>query len=97
MAKFEYDVYTVAWGHGAATTTIVEELNKRGDDGWELVGTTRDESPNDKHDEEVVMFVFKRAKRKDKAAKAAKKQAKQAKKAQKKAKKAAKATPDAAE
>ncbi|HEY4181288.1 MAG TPA: hypothetical protein VGM90_30795 [Kofleriaceae bacterium] len=92
MAKFEYDVYTVSWGHGAATTTIVEELNKRGEDGWELVGTTRDESPDDKHDEEVVMFVFKRAKRKDKAAK---KQKKLAKKEQKKAKKASK-TPKSA-
>ena len=66
MAKFEYEIYTVAWGHGAATQPIVDELNKRGDDGWELVGTTRDESPDDDHADEVVMFVFKREKKKDK-------------------------------
>lgn len=66
MAKFEYEIYTVAWGHGSATQPIVDELNKRGDDGWELVATTRDESPDDDHDDEVVMFVFKREKKKDK-------------------------------
>ncbi len=66
MAKFEYDIYTVTWGHGGATDTIVKELNERGSDGWELVATTRDESPDDKHDEEVVMFVFKRDKKKNK-------------------------------
>jgi hypothetical protein len=66
MAKFEYEIYTVAWGHGAQTQPIVDELNKRGEDGWELVGTTRDESPDDDHDDEVVMFVFKREKKKDK-------------------------------
>lgn len=66
MAKFEYDLYTVSWGHGANTDAIRDELNKRGDDGWDLVATTRDESPNDKHDEEVVMFVFKREKKKNK-------------------------------
>ena len=62
MTKFEYDIYTVAWGHGAATESIKAELNRRGSEGWELVATTRDESPADDHDDEVVMFVFKRAK-----------------------------------
>ena len=66
MAKFEYDIYTVSWGHGAATDAICKELNKRGDDGWEIVATTRDESPEDKHEEEIVMFVFKRSKKKNK-------------------------------
>ena len=60
MAAFEYDIYTVAWGHGGETDPIKAELNKRGADGWELTGMTRDESPEDDHDEEVVMFVFKR-------------------------------------
>jgi len=60
--KFEYDIFTVAWGHGASTDPIKAELNRRGAEGWELVATTRDESPADEHDEEVVMFVFKRAK-----------------------------------
>lgn len=69
MAKFEYDIYTVSWGHGAATDSIRDELNKRGGDGWDLVATTRDESPDDKHDEEIVMFVFKREKKKDKGKK----------------------------
>lgn len=59
---FEYDIYTAAWGHGMSTTKILEELNTRGAKGWELVGMTRDESPEDDHDDEVVMFVFKRAK-----------------------------------
>ncbi len=62
--KFEYDIYTAAWGHGEATNKIKKELNKRGGSGWELVGMTRDESPTDEHDEEVVMFVFKRNKKK---------------------------------
>lgn len=62
MTKFEYQIFTTAWGHGGDTTKITNELNKRGAEGWELVATTRDESPDDKHDEEVVMFVFKRAK-----------------------------------
>jgi hypothetical protein len=66
MAKFEYDIYTVSWGHGAATEDIRKELNKRGDEGWEIVATTRDESPEDKHEEEIVMFVFKRSKKKNK-------------------------------
>ena len=60
MAKFEYDVFTAAWGHGAATDGIKQELNKRGAQGWELVGMTRDESPQDDHDDEVILFVFKR-------------------------------------
>ncbi len=60
--KFEYNIYTVAWGHGQTTDKINAELNKRGAEGWELVGMTRDESPEDEHDEEVVMFVFKRGK-----------------------------------
>ncbi|HEY5927392.1 MAG TPA: DUF4177 domain-containing protein [Kofleriaceae bacterium] len=60
--KFEYDIFTVAWGHGASTDGIRNELNRRGAEGWELVATTRDESPADDHDEEVVMFVFKRVK-----------------------------------
>lgn len=60
--QFEYDIYTVAWGHGASTDAIRTELNRRGAEGWELVTTTRDESPEDEHDDEVVMFVFKRVK-----------------------------------
>ena len=62
MAKWEYSCYTQAWGHGQDTKGIVAELNKRGAEGWELVGMTRDESPDDDHDEEVVLFVFKREK-----------------------------------
>jgi Domain of unknown function (DUF4177) len=62
MAKFEYDLYATAWGHGDGTDKIKKELNKRGAEGWELVATTRDESPEDDHDEEVVLFVFKREK-----------------------------------
>ena len=62
MATFEYNIYTTAWGHGQATDGILGELNKRGAEGWDLVGMTRDESPEDDHDEEVVMFVFKRQK-----------------------------------
>jgi hypothetical protein len=64
--KYEYDIYTVSWGHGGATAPILKELNDRGSDGWELVATTRDESPSDVHDEEIVMFVFKREKKKKK-------------------------------
>jgi hypothetical protein len=63
MSAFEYTVFTKAWGHGQATDDIVRELNTRGAEGWELVGMTRDESPEDDHDEEVVLFVFKRAKK----------------------------------
>jgi hypothetical protein len=66
MAGYEYDVYTVAWGHGAKTDGIKAALNERGADGWELVGMTRDESPEDDHAEEVVMFVFKRSAKKNK-------------------------------
>lgn len=62
--KFEYDLWTATWGHGEPTNKIKKELNKRGAAGWELVGTTRDESPTDAHDEEVVMFIFKRNKKK---------------------------------
>ena len=61
MAKFEYSIFTEAWGHGQSTEGITAELNKRGAEGWELVGMTRDESPEDDHDDEVVMFVFKRS------------------------------------
>lgn len=81
MARYEFDIYTVSWGHGAATAAILDELNRRGDDGWELVGTTRDESPDDKHDEEIVMFVFQREKKKNKKDKKAKKEKKGKKKA----------------
>jgi len=62
MAAWEYDVYTVSWGHGQSTVQITKELNRRGAQGWELCATTRDENPEDDHDEEVVMFVFKRPK-----------------------------------
>jgi hypothetical protein len=64
MSAFEYDVFTATWGHGDATDSIKRELNRRGLEGWELVGMTRDESPEDKHEEEVVLFVLKRAKAK---------------------------------
>lgn len=59
---FEYDLFAAAWGHGSSTTAIKDELNRRGAEGWELVGMTRDESPDDDHDEEHVLFVFKRSK-----------------------------------
>jgi hypothetical protein len=62
MQKFEYDLYSTTWGHGAVTDAIQGELNKRGSEGWELVATTRDESPDDNHEEEIVLFVFKREK-----------------------------------
>jgi hypothetical protein len=62
MVKFEYDLYACAWGHGGKTDEIKKELNRRGSEGWELVGMTRDESPSDDHDEEHVLFAFKRAK-----------------------------------
>ena len=52
MAAFEYSIYTKAWGHGMPTDPILEELNKRGAEGWELVGMTRDESPEDDHDDD---------------------------------------------
>jgi len=61
MTKWEYDAYTVAWSSGSPTAHIKAELNRRGAEGWELVGMTRDESADD-NDEEVVLFVFKRAK-----------------------------------
>jgi hypothetical protein len=61
MAKWEYTVFTASWGHGGETKGIESELNKRGSEGWELVAMSRDESPDDDHDEEVVLFVFKRA------------------------------------
>lgn len=61
MAAFEYDIYTTAWGHGESHEPILKELNARGAKGWELVATTRDESPTDEHEHEVVMFVFKRS------------------------------------
>jgi hypothetical protein len=79
MAGFEYDIFSIAWGHGGgkAETKIRNELNARGANGWELVGMTRDESPDDDHSEEVVLFVFKRpakkGKKKDKKDKKAKK------------------------
>ena len=63
MHAFEYDTYTAAWGHGQSTEAIRAELNRRGAQGWELVGMTRDESPSDEHSEEVVLFVFKRPSR----------------------------------
>jgi len=61
--KYEYDLWTATWGHGESTSKIQKELNKRGGKGWELVGMTRDESPTDVHEEEVVLFVFKRNKK----------------------------------
>jgi hypothetical protein len=74
--KFEYDIYTVSWGHGVDTAPVLAELNTRGANGWELVATTRDESPSDEHDEEIVMFVFKRPAAAKKAAPAPKKKKK---------------------
>lgn len=61
MAKgFEYKTLTMNWGHGDGGAKVEKELNKLGAKGWELVATSRDESPDDDHDEEVVLFVFKR-------------------------------------
>jgi hypothetical protein len=61
MAKsYEYKTLVANWGHGESASKLEKELNKLGDKGWELVGMTRDESPDDDHDEEVVLFVFKR-------------------------------------
>jgi hypothetical protein len=82
VAAYEYDIFTIAWGHGGtkAETKIREELNARGADGWELVGMTRDESPQDEHEDEVVLFVFKRQAKKAKKAKADKAEKKKKKK-----------------
>ncbi len=60
MQKYEYDVYTVSWGHGSPTAGIKAELNRRGAEGWELVGMTRDESPDGKAEDEAILFAFKR-------------------------------------
>jgi len=59
VTKWEYDAYTVAWSTGKPTGPIKAELNRRGAEGWELVGMTRDESTDD-NDDELVLFVFKR-------------------------------------
>jgi hypothetical protein len=59
MTRWEYDAYTVAWSSDSPTGPIKAELNRRGAEGWELVGMTRDESVDD-NDEETVLFVFKR-------------------------------------
>lgn len=85
MAGFEYDVFSIAWGHGGnkAEAKIRDELNSRGEDGWELVGMTRDESPDDDHAEEVVLFVFKRPRKKGKNKDKSKAKAKDEKKAKK--------------
>jgi hypothetical protein len=61
MAKFEYKSLVMNWGHGDATAAVDQKLNAMGADGWELVGMTRDESPDDDHEHEVVLFVFKRS------------------------------------
>jgi hypothetical protein len=61
MAKsYEYRTMAMAWGHGENTEKMDTELNRLGKKGWELVGMTRDESPTDEHEDEVVLFVFKR-------------------------------------
>lgn len=60
MQTWEYDVYTVSWGHGQSTAGIKAELNRRGAEAWELVGMTRDESPEGRAEEEAILFVFKR-------------------------------------
>jgi hypothetical protein len=82
MAGFEYDVFSIAWGHGGtkAEAKIREELNSRGEEGWELVGMTRDESPDDDHKEEVVLFVFKRPAKKGKKQKRKNREEKKARK-----------------
>ncbi len=62
MAKsIEYKTLVMSWGHGDNGEAIEKELNRLGKKGWDLVGVTRDESPQDDHDEEVVLFVFKRS------------------------------------
>ena len=60
MQSWEYDCYAVIWGHGVGTAGIRAELNRRGGEGWELVGMVRDESPDNNTEEESVLFVFKR-------------------------------------
>ena len=60
MQRWEYDVYTVSWGKDAPTAPIKAELNRRGVEGWELVGMTRDESPDNDPDQEAILFAFKR-------------------------------------
>lgn len=60
MQTWEYDVYTVTWGHGQSTAAIKSELNRRGAEGWEVVGMARDESPDGRAEEEAILFVLKR-------------------------------------
>jgi hypothetical protein len=60
--KFEYRTEMIHVGHDDDTAKLDKQLNALGAKGWELVGMSRDESPDDDHDEEVVLFVFKRAK-----------------------------------
>jgi hypothetical protein len=60
MAKIEYKTMVMNFGHGDSTVELDKKLNVLGGEGWDLVGMTRDESPDDNHEEEVVLFVFKR-------------------------------------
>lgn len=60
--KYEYKTMVTNFGHDDSPKKLEKELDALGAKGWELVGMSRDESPEDDHDEEVILFVFKREK-----------------------------------
>ena len=63
MPQWEYRCLVSHWNHSSSTDRLVETMNKLGERGWELVGMSRDESPENVAEEEAVLFVFKRHKK----------------------------------
>jgi len=63
MTQWEYRCLISHWNHSADTTRLTDTMNKLGEHGWELVGMSRDESPENVAEEEAVLFVFKRHKK----------------------------------
>ena len=59
--KFEYKTLVAHFGHDDSPKKLEKDLDALGAKGWELVGMSRDESPEDDHEEEVILFVFKRS------------------------------------
>lgn len=62
MTRFEYRCLISHWSHDSDTTRLTQSMNTLGAEGWELVGMTRDESPDDAAENEAVLLIFKRPK-----------------------------------
>ena len=60
MTKFEYRVLVADWTATESAPKIEQMLNQAGRNGWELVGSSRDQYPTDMLKNDQLLLILKR-------------------------------------